>query len=112
RTSAVTRRGLFGLGAASAAGVAVAAGAASRAEGTVGDAGQFTLGAVPVTGAGGTGFSSGVVPFTGAHQAGISTPVQDRMHTAAFDLTTTDRVAVVRLLKDWTAAAARMTAGH
>jgi deferrochelatase/peroxidase EfeB len=34
------------------------------------------------------------------------------MHTAAFDLTTTDRVAVIRLLKDWTAAAARMTAGH
>jgi deferrochelatase/peroxidase EfeB len=112
RSSAVTRRGLFGLGAVSAAGVAgvaVAAGGA-RAEGTIGGAGQLALGGADSSG--GTGFSSGVVPFGGPHQAGIATPVQDRMHTAAFDLTTTDRVAVIRLLKDWTAAAARMTAGR
>ncbi|GGS65645.1 iron uptake transporter deferrochelatase/peroxidase subunit [Streptomyces griseoviridis] len=71
-------------------------------------------GAVAVARAGdddpaGTG---GAVPFHGPHQAGIATPVQDRLHFAAFDVTTDDRAAFVRLLKDWTAAARRMTAGR
>ncbi|MCQ4205257.1 iron uptake transporter deferrochelatase/peroxidase subunit, partial [Streptomyces coelicoflavus] len=52
------------------------------------------------------------VPFHGAHQAGIATPVQDRLHFAAFDVTTEDRAAFVALLKEWTAAARAMTAGH
>ncbi|MFF9805546.1 iron uptake transporter deferrochelatase/peroxidase subunit [Streptomyces coeruleorubidus] len=52
------------------------------------------------------------IPFHGAHQAGIATPVQDRVHFAAFDVTTGDRAEFVRLLKDWTEAARRMTAGH
>ncbi|MFF4225392.1 iron uptake transporter deferrochelatase/peroxidase subunit [Streptomyces abikoensis] len=52
------------------------------------------------------------VPFHGAHQAGIATPVQDRLHFASFDVTTTDRAALVKLLQEWTAAAAAMTAGH
>ncbi|MFI0910955.1 iron uptake transporter deferrochelatase/peroxidase subunit [Streptomyces abikoensis] len=52
------------------------------------------------------------VPFHGAHQAGISTPVQDRLHFASFDVTTTDRAALIKLLQEWTAAAAAMTAGH
>jgi deferrochelatase/peroxidase EfeB len=52
------------------------------------------------------------VPFHGAHQAGIATPVQDRLHFAAFDVTTEDRAAFVALLKEWTEAARRMTAGH
>ena len=52
------------------------------------------------------------MPFHGAHQAGIATAVQDRLHFAAFDVTTDDRDAFVRLLKDWTAAAQKMTAGH
>ncbi|MGW3955947.1 iron uptake transporter deferrochelatase/peroxidase subunit [Streptomyces sp. NPDC004752] len=51
------------------------------------------------------------VDFHGAHQAGIATPVQDRLHFAAFDVKTDDRAAFVQLLKDWTAAARRMTAG-
>jgi deferrochelatase/peroxidase EfeB len=55
--------------------------------------------------------TGGAVPFHGAHQAGIATPVQDRLHFAAFDVKTTDRAAFVQLLKDWTAAARRMTAG-
>ncbi|GAA2497762.1 iron uptake transporter deferrochelatase/peroxidase subunit [Streptomyces thermolineatus] len=53
-----------------------------------------------------------VVPFHGRHQAGIATPVQDRLHFAAFDVTTDDREDLVRLLKDWTEAAAAMTAGR
>nr|WP_239502019.1 iron uptake transporter deferrochelatase/peroxidase subunit [Streptomyces qinglanensis] len=52
------------------------------------------------------------VPFHGAHQAGISTAVPDRLHFAAFDVTTEDRDELIQLLKDWTTAAARMTAGH
>ncbi|MGJ7420299.1 iron uptake transporter deferrochelatase/peroxidase subunit, partial [Streptomyces cinereoruber] len=50
-------------------------------------------------------------PFHGPHQAGIATPVQDRLHFAAFDVTTKDRAELVRLLKDWTRAAERLTAG-
>ncbi|POX54763.1 deferrochelatase/peroxidase EfeB [Streptomyces sp. Ru71] len=55
--------------------------------------------------------AGGAVDFHGEHQAGIATPVQDRLHFAAFDVTTTDRAAFVQMLKDWTEAARRMTAG-
>ncbi|MER5478233.1 iron uptake transporter deferrochelatase/peroxidase subunit [Streptomyces sp. NPDC002734] len=54
----------------------------------------------------------GVVPFHGRHQAGIATPVQDRLHFAAFDVKTKDRAELVRMLKEWTRAAERMTAGR
>ncbi|MCB0976000.1 MAG: deferrochelatase/peroxidase EfeB [Acidimicrobiales bacterium] len=50
-------------------------------------------------------------PFHGRHQAGISTPVQDRLHFAAFDVTTTSRKELEALLKEWSSAAARMTKG-
>jgi deferrochelatase/peroxidase EfeB len=49
------------------------------------------------------------IAFHGAHQAGIATPVQDRLHFAAFDVVTDDRAELIRLLRDWTAA---MTAGR
>jgi len=49
--------------------------------------------------------------FRGAHQAGIVTPAQDRLHFAAFDVTTSDRDALVALLRAWTEAAERMTQG-
>jgi deferrochelatase/peroxidase EfeB len=51
-------------------------------------------------------------PFRGAHQAGIDTPVQDRLHFAAFDVRTDSRDELVALLKAWTEAAERMTAGR
>jgi deferrochelatase/peroxidase EfeB len=51
------------------------------------------------------------VPFYGRHQAGIITPAQDRMHFVALDVRTSDRAELVQLLKDWTAAAERMTRG-
>ncbi|BEL06479.1 iron uptake transporter deferrochelatase/peroxidase subunit [Actinoplanes sichuanensis] len=51
------------------------------------------------------------VAFTGPNQAGIVTPAQDRLHFVAFDVVTKDRDRLIKLLKDWTAAAARMTAG-
>jgi deferrochelatase/peroxidase EfeB len=56
--------------------------------------------------------AGGSVAFHGANQAGIATPVQDRLHFAAFDVQTDDRAEFVQMLKDWTAAARRMTAGQ
>jgi deferrochelatase/peroxidase EfeB len=51
-------------------------------------------------------------PFHGANQAGITTAAQDRLHFAAFDVADgVDAAGLVALLKDWTAAAARMTRG-
>jgi deferrochelatase/peroxidase EfeB len=47
----------------------------------------------------------------GAHQPGIVTPVQDRLHFVAFDVTTDSRDELVALLNDWTAACARMMQG-
>jgi len=51
-------------------------------------------------------------PFHGEHQAGIVTPAQDRLHFAAFDVTTDSRAELVALLKAWSDAAALMTAGR
>ncbi|MGD9986036.1 iron uptake transporter deferrochelatase/peroxidase subunit [Pseudonocardia sp.] len=91
----LSRRALFGL---AGAGVVVAGGAAAigYAAGT----------------SGGPAGGPGVVPFRDVHQAGIATPAQDRLHFVALDLTTTDRVAVARLLARWATAAERMTAGE
>jgi deferrochelatase/peroxidase EfeB len=55
--------------------------------------------------------SAKVYPFRGAHQAGIDTPVQDRLHFAAFDVRTESREELVALLVAWTEAAERMTQG-
>jgi deferrochelatase/peroxidase EfeB len=75
-----------------------------------------------VAAAGAAGFGGGIAavhadeppaayPFHGAHQAGIVTPAQDRLHFAAFDVTTSSRAALVDLLRAWTDAAVRMTQG-
>jgi deferrochelatase/peroxidase EfeB len=60
--------------------------------------------------AGGEG--TGSVPFYGEHQAGIDTPMQDRLHFAAFDLLTEDRAELRELMREWTRAAAEATAGE
>ncbi len=52
------------------------------------------------------------VDFLGPHQAGIVTPAQDRLHFAAFDVTTDSRDELIALLRAWTDAAAKMTQGH
>jgi deferrochelatase/peroxidase EfeB len=52
------------------------------------------------------------VPFYGARQAGIATAQQGRLVFASFDVTTPDVRALRAVLGQWTAAAARMTAGH
>ena len=53
-----------------------------------------------------------VEPFYGGHQGGIITPLQRHTSFATFDLVTDDRDDIVRMLQDWTAAAARMSAGQ
>lgn len=56
--------------------------------------------------------ASTTYPFFGQHQAGITTPVQDHLHFAAFDVSSTlDRDGLMRLLQDWSYAASRITQG-
>ncbi|MFD7390661.1 iron uptake transporter deferrochelatase/peroxidase subunit [Streptomyces sp. NPDC059852] len=95
-----SRRALLGWGGAGLALGAVAAGGAVAATRPGDDA--------EPAGAG----TGSAIPFHGERQAGIATPVQDRLHFAAFDVRTEDRDAFVALLKEWTQAARRMTAGH
>ena len=93
----LSRRGLFGLvGASAAAGLAIGGGAGTAIGTTIGAArGVQTL-----------------YPFFGTNQAGITTPAQDRLHFAAFDMSSTaTREDLEELLSDWTIAAARMTQG-
>ena len=85
--------------------------------GGAGLAGAGAAGALAVasiTGSGRTAQAtgSGVVPCHGPHQAGIVTPAQDRLYFAAFDVITTDRSELRRLLDGWTLAAAQMAAGR
>ncbi len=96
-TRTVSRRGLLGAvgGAALAAGAGAGAGWAALRSG---DAEAAVAAGTPV-------------PFHGAHQAGIATAVQDRLHMAAFDLTSDSKADLVDLLRRWTAAAERMTRG-
>ena len=98
----LSRRRLLGLVGAGTAGV-LAAGATGGVIGhaTAGDA------AAPA----GPG-PDDAVPFTGRHQAGIVTPAQDRLHFVAFDVTTDRRDELVSMLRSWTDAARRMTAGR
>jgi deferrochelatase/peroxidase EfeB len=53
-----------------------------------------------------------IEPFWGEHQGGITTPAQDHTYCAALDLVTIRRDDVIKLLRGWTGAAARMAAGH
>ncbi|WLQ32402.1 iron uptake transporter deferrochelatase/peroxidase subunit [Streptomyces castrisilvae] len=97
REAAFSRRAVLGWGGAGLALGAAAAGGVAVAAGGGGDNGPS---------------GGGSVPFHGPHQAGIATAVQDRLHFAAFDVKTDDRAELIRVLKDWTRAAERMTAGH
>jgi deferrochelatase/peroxidase EfeB len=81
-----TRRGLVGVGVAALAGTG--------------------FGMDPVADDG----RSQIEPFWGPHQGGITTPMQGHTYAAAFDLVSTKREDVIRLLRAWTSAAARMGA--
>jgi deferrochelatase/peroxidase EfeB len=56
--------------------------------------------------------STSTVPFFGRHQAGITTPAQDRLAFASFDLTLDTRADLRDLLRTWSEAADRLTAGR
>ncbi|MGV9325123.1 iron uptake transporter deferrochelatase/peroxidase subunit [Streptosporangium sandarakinum] len=94
----ISRRTVFGLG---AAGLAAAAGAGALA--TRSTPQQPTTAHAPSP--------SDPFPFYGPHQAGIVTPAQDRLHFVSFDVITTKKAELVSLLQEWTAAAARLTQG-
>lgn len=95
--TSVSRRRLFGV-----------AGAGALA-GVSGVTGWSVAQATDDQKAAGSGLS---YPFHGEHQAGIITAAQDRLHFAAFDVTTDTREALIALLQDWTEAAVAMTAGQ
>lgn len=99
-TAGVSRRGLLGLAiGAGAAGLAIGAGAGATAGVAAGRAREADA-------------AASVYEFYGAHQAGITTPVQDHLHFASFDMMPrTSREDLISLLQDWTYAAARMSRG-
>jgi deferrochelatase/peroxidase EfeB len=86
-----SRRGML-----AAAGGLIAAGVSTRVA---------PAGAVPTP-------SAATEIFWGTHQAGIVTRPQSHCYFAAFDLTTDKRDEVIDLLRAWTDAAARLTAGQ
>lgn len=99
-TPGMSRRALFGLAAGvGAAGLSVGAAAGAAAGVAVGRSRERE--------GGGAAYD-----FFGEHQAGITTPVQDHLHFAAFDMMArTTRDDLISLLQDWTYAASRMTQG-
>ncbi|MFK4850965.1 iron uptake transporter deferrochelatase/peroxidase subunit [Microbacterium sp. ZW T6_19] len=96
----LSRRGLLGLAlGGGVAGLAVGVGA--------GVAGGVALGRARAAEEAQTAYD-----FFGAHQAGITTPVQEHLHFASFDMMPrTDRDDLISLLQDWSYAASRITQG-
>jgi deferrochelatase/peroxidase EfeB len=98
RTDGISRRRLLTVAGAAAGGLVV---------------GGLAGGAVGVASASGDdGASTGTVPFHGEHQAGIATAAQDRLLFASYDVVTTRRADLERMLRDWTSAAERLTIGR
>lgn len=96
----LSRRGLLGL--------ALGGGAASLAVGL----GAGLTGGVALGRSRAAGSEENAYEFFGDHQAGITTPVQEHLHFASFDMMPrTDRDDLITLLQDWTYAASRMTQG-
>lgn len=89
----LSRRGLLGLAGAAVGGLAVGV-AGSATVAAIRDDGHLSY------------------DFYGDHQAGISTPAQDRLHFASYDVSDLlDRDDLIELLQDWTVAAERLTRG-
>lgn len=51
------------------------------------------------------------IPFYGKYQAGIASPLQDHLQLVVFKVKTKDKAELQKLLKEWTRAAERMSAG-
>ena len=99
-----SRRGFLGAAGSMLAASAVAGHAASQVA-------RVSEGNPAASAVAGSINSDGKVPFHGVHQAGIDTPQQTHVLFASFDLVTDKASDIVKLLRDWTEAAARMTAG-
>ncbi|WP_285062733.1 iron uptake transporter deferrochelatase/peroxidase subunit [Frigoribacterium sp. ME-P-080] len=96
----LSRRGLLGL-----VGTGVGAGVLGLGVGIGTDRAVQTH-------ADGSSGASPSYPFFGRHQSGIVTAAQDRLHFASFDVADgVSRAELVELLKDWSYAASRLTAG-
>jgi deferrochelatase/peroxidase EfeB len=96
----LSRRGLLGLAGAGVVGLGV---------GVAGDRGVLAA----TASAGGSTAGGTTYPFYGDHQSGIVTPAQDRLHFAAFDMSSTaTRADLIELLQDWSAASALMCEGR
>jgi deferrochelatase/peroxidase EfeB len=96
RRRLLTGAGLFGAG-------AVAGGLT----------GYFTRSATEPSGTADASLGQQTIPFYGAHQAGIITPAQDRLAFGTMNVVPgTSRADLRDLLRVWTGAAARMTAGQ
>ena len=96
----LSRRGLLGLAGVGAAGLGI---------GVLGD----RLVSADADDTSSQNSSAASYPFYGKHQAGIVTPAQDRLHFAAFDMRDgATRTDLIELLRDWTVAAAALTAGR
>ena len=77
-----------------------------------GGAGAASFGVLTGCSSEATGETDLSYDFYGEHQAGITTPAQDRMHFAAFDIAEDmNRDDVIELLQDWTYAASRLALG-
>lgn len=55
--------------------------------------------------------ASELLPFYGEHQQGITTPAQDFMYLASFQLETSSKSEIKTLFKKWTEAAATLSEG-
>jgi deferrochelatase/peroxidase EfeB len=98
-STSLSRRGLLGLAGAGVVGAGVGFGAGFGVD-------RFALPHEAYA-------ASTSYPFFAAHQSGITTPAQDRLHFAAFDLDRgSTRADLVSLMKDWTYAASRMQSGR
>jgi deferrochelatase/peroxidase EfeB len=98
-----TRRGLVraaaGIAAAATAGLGVGSVAEAVVDGKNGGGSEPRL-------------ADAVEPLCGEHQGGITTAAQGHSYFAALDLETERRDDLIRMLRAWTEAAARMTAGR
>ncbi|MDO9398063.1 MAG: iron uptake transporter deferrochelatase/peroxidase subunit [Herbiconiux sp.] len=96
----ISRRGLLGLAGAGVVGVGA------------GIAGGIALDRAVAAPSASAQENAAVYPFYGEHQSGITSPAQDRLHFAAYDVAAgLTRAELIELLQDWSAAAAVMTAG-
>lgn len=94
----IDRRKVLSIGATAAVGLTVGASSAEAVHQLTDNEGIGVVG-------------NTTIPFFGKYQAGIETPIQAKATFVAFDLTTTDKSVVARLLRLWTTDISLLMAG-